>query len=247
MPKAAPARLVSHTVAEEVRAFCIANASEKNAMRWARFFTEGYDAYGVDYKNPAWEQNRLRWLARLKEAGPSAFLDAGDLLVPGKYEETSLAILFAAGSRDAYTPQAFERIGNWFEKGIRNWGHTDVLSGEVLSAFLLDGVVPLEALERWRDSANKFQRRAVPVTLVKLVGGPPSASRLLRVIEPLMQDSERVVQQGVGWFLRELWKRRPGDVEKFLLRFKNTCPRLIVQYATEKMDKAHRERFRRSK
>ena len=187
MPKAAPARkAVCQAVFEEVRAFCVANANEKQAAKWARFFTEGYDAYGVDHKNPAWEENRARWLATLKKAGPTAYLDAGDLLVPGKYEETSFAILFAMGSREAYTPQAFHRIGNWFDRGIRNWGHTDVLSGEVLSAFLQDKVVPLEALEAWRDSANKFQRRAVPVTMVKLVAGPESPSRLLRVIAPMM-------------------------------------------------------------
>lgn len=248
MPGAAAARkAVCQAVLEEVKAFCAANANEKQAERWARFFTEGYDAYGVDHKQPAWEENRARWLQMLKDAGRSAFLDAGDLLVPGKYEETSFAIMFAMGSREAYTPQAFQRIGKWFERGIRNWGHTDVLSGQVLSAFLVDGVVPLEALEAWRASKNKFRRRAVPVTMIEIIDGSAPASRLLKAVEPLMQDQERVVQQGVGWFLRELWKRHPAATEKFLLRYKETCPRLIVQYATEKMDKAARERFRRSR
>jgi 3-methyladenine DNA glycosylase AlkD len=67
------------------------------------------------------------------------------------------------------------------------------------------------------------------------------------VIEPLMSDIEKVVQQGTGWFLREAWKQQPGPTEQFLLRYKDTCPRLIVQYATEKMDSDARQRFKRSR
>jgi hypothetical protein len=36
-------------------------------------------------------------------------------------------------------------------------------------------------------------------------------------------------------------------VEAFLLRYKDTCPRLIVQYATEKMASATKQRFKRSR
>jgi hypothetical protein len=51
----------------------------------------------------------------------------------------------------------------------------------------------------------------------------------------------------VGWFLREAWKIEPEPVEAFLLKYKNTAPRLIFQYATEKMTKEGKERFRRDK
>jgi 3-methyladenine DNA glycosylase AlkD len=66
-------------------------------------------------------------------------------------------------------------------------------------------------------------------------------------IEPLMTDKEREVHQGVGWFLREAWKIEPAPVEEFLLKYKDTAPRLIFQYATEKMTAEGKSRFRRSK
>jgi 3-methyladenine DNA glycosylase AlkD len=62
-----------------------------------------------------------------------------------------------------------------------------------------------------------------------------------------MLDAERVVQQGVGWFLREAWKKEPAPVEALLAEFKDTAPRLIFQYATEKMTPAQRTRFRAQK
>jgi 3-methyladenine DNA glycosylase AlkD len=62
-----------------------------------------------------------------------------------------------------------------------------------------------------------------------------------------MSDDDKFVQKGLGWFLREAWKVHPKKTEDFLLRWKDTCGRVIVQYATEKMDKRNRERFRRVK
>jgi 3-methyladenine DNA glycosylase AlkD len=249
MTRSAAARQeVCRTVFNEVRAFCVANSDEARARRYARYFTEGYDAYGLDYRNPGWEENRIRWTEMLREAGPKAFLDAGDLLVAtGKYEEASFAIVIARGLRDTFTPEAFSRIGKWFEGGIRNWGHTDVLSGELLSLFLLDGIVDLDALAAWRDSPYKYKRRAVPVTMIKLLDGAAPIAGMLKAVEPLMHDPERVVQQGMGWFLREVWKRQPKPVEQLLLKHKDSCARLIVQYATEKMSKEARLRFRKTR
>ena len=66
-------------------------------------------------------------------------------------------------------------------------------------------------------------------------------------LDPMMMDPEREVHQGLGWFLREAWKKQSEPTEKFLLKWKNTSPRLIFQYATEKMTKEWKERFRRER
>jgi 3-methyladenine DNA glycosylase AlkD len=87
----------------------------------------------------------------------------------------------------------------------------------------------------------------VPVALIEVVRKGAAVAPLLDTVEPLMMDGERVVQQGVGWFLREAWKREPAPVEQILLRYKDSAPRLIFQYATEKMTPKARERFRRAK
>jgi 3-methyladenine DNA glycosylase AlkD len=62
-----------------------------------------------------------------------------------------------------------------------------------------------------------------------------------------MTDPEREVHQGTGWFLREAWKLQPAPTEIFLLKWKETAPRLIFQYATEKMTAEAKLRYRRSK
>lgn len=249
MPRTAAARSgVVRTIADEVRAFCIEKANPELVRKYAKFFREGYDAYGLDYKDPDWGRRRAEWCARLREAGAAAWLDAGDLLVKsGKYEEASFAIEFAIDMRAEYSATAFDRIARWFDGGVRNWGHTDVMSGAVLANFVLDGAVPLDGLAAWRESPHKYQRRAVPVTLVSLLKYRDDYKAMLSVIEPLMRDTEREVHQGVGWFLRELWKKKPALVERFLLKYKQTAPRLIFQYATEKMTPEQKAQFKRTK
>jgi 3-methyladenine DNA glycosylase AlkD len=63
----------------------------------------------------------------------------------------------------------------------------------------------------------------------------------------MMVDDERVVQQGLGWFLRESWKRYPDETEELLLEFKDRAGRVIYQYATEKMTAAAKARFKAEK
>lgn len=248
MTKSAAARAgVAPAIVAEIHDFCVANANPEIVRRYSRFFREGYDAFGVDSKDPEWESHRAAWVERLREAGDSAWLEAGDALVrTGKYEECSFAILFAQAMRDTFTFETFDRLAKWFDGGIRNWGHTDVICSTVLAHFVIDGIVTLDALAPWRESPHKYQRRAVPVMLIDVLKAGAAHKPLLDAVKPLMNDTERVVHQGLGWFLRELWKKDPKLVEPFLLRYKNTAARLIYQYATEKMKPEERELYRRT-
>jgi 3-methyladenine DNA glycosylase AlkD len=230
----------------EIRSFCAAHADERTAQRYARYFREGYDPYGVPDKDM--HPQRERWFAENRDLGLAGFLDLGDLLTQdGKYEEASLACFFAARFRDRFKPATFQRIGRWFDAGVRNWAHTDYISGELLGCSLAKGVVGLEAMDRWRRAKSRWKRRAVPVSMLALLKQGKDCRPLLEFVDPMMLDSERVVHQGLGWFLREAWKRQPKPVERFLRRWKDSAARLIFQYATEKMTAAQKRRFRAEK
>jgi len=232
---------------DEIRKFCEKNTDEKIVNKYARYFVEGYDAYGIDGKLS--EAQRKAWFEKYKEdLGFEGFLKLGDLLIKdGKYEEVFFAIWFASKSQKEFTPKTLNRFYQWINVGVKNWAHSDVLSGEILSIFLTNNIVPLDAFSTWRISKNKWHRRAVPVTMIKYIKKEPPIKILLDFIDPLMMDEEKVVRQGLGWFLREAWKRNPAPIEKFLLKWKDKCGRLIIQYATEKMKPKEKERFRKTK
>jgi 3-methyladenine DNA glycosylase AlkD len=234
-------------IADEIRSFCAENADEKLASLYARYFTEGYDAYGVTSESMRQQINKF-FDAYKDELGLDGFLKLGDLLLKsGKYEEASFAICFPIPLRDEYTTETFQRLGQWLENGIRNWGHTDALCSEVLSSFLQKGVVRLDDFSSWRESPSKWKRRAVPVSMLILLKIRKNFKDLLDFIEPLMMDEDRFVQQALGWFLREAWKKQPRPVEAFLLKWKDSAPRKIYQYATERMTPENKARFRRER
>ena len=233
----------------EIRAYCAAQQDPKKAGKWERYFREGYDAWGLlDKDHPIWNQKQQEWLESYGGLGLRGFLKAGELLFQsGKYEEGALAIRFLKTRRDELDASAVGALAKWFEAGIRNWAHTDVLCGEVIAPLLESCRLDLAALAGWRGSKFKYQRRAVPVAMLGLLKTRPDIPPLLDFLRPLMMDEERVVHQGAGWFLREAWKQAPKPVEAFLLEWKDRAPRLIFQYATEKMTPAARARFRRGK
>jgi len=231
----------------EIRKFCEKNANPEIIKKYSRYFTEGYDAYGLDQET--FESQRDKWLEHWKKDFTlNDYLLLGDKLIStGKYEEASFAISFIYSNKENYTAETFDKLGSWLEKGIINWAHTDVLSGKALSIFFTHQIIGLESLKEWTESASKWKRRSVPVTLIDVLKMDIPLKKLFSIIEPLMLDTEKFVQKGLGWFLREAWKIYPEEAEDFLLKWKETCGRIIIQYATEKMDKENRHRFRRVK
>jgi 3-methyladenine DNA glycosylase AlkD len=235
-------------LAAEVRAYCVAHQDPSKAQAWARYFKEGYDSWGLlDKDNPLWNEKQREWTERYRSLGLDGFTKAGEILLSsGKYEEASMAIRFLKDLRDQFDNGMAARLARYFRAGICNWGHTDVLCGEVIAPLLAGGRIKLKELGGWRDSDLKYQRRAVPVSMLGLLKARPPLGPLLEFVRPLMLDPERVVQQGLGWFLREAWKQDPKPAEAFLREWKDDSPRLIFQYATEKMTPAQRARFRAS-
>ena len=233
----------------EIRAYCAENQNPALSQKYARYFKEGYDSWGLlDKEHPLFSAKQKDWLERYRTLGLRGFIEAGELLMAsGKYEEGSLAIRFVKAHLDQMDAESAAALAGYFRAGLRNWAHTDVLCGEVLAPLLASGRIGLPLFETWRTSELKFQRRAVPVAMLGLLKSKPEVGPLLEFLRPLMLDGERVVQQGLGWFLREAWKQQPKPVEAFLKEWKDTAPRLIFQYATEKMTPQARERFRRAK
>ncbi len=230
----------------EIRDFCLQNSNPALVQKYSRFFVEGYDAYGVEQK--VIENQRKIWLEEFRGTlGFDDFLKLGDLLVAsGKYEEVFLAFWFIKTFDKEFTKDTFTKLADWLENGICNWAQTDTFSMDIVSPFLINRIVELDDFSGWRNSPSKWMRRSVPVSLIKPAQQGLPVTVVLDFIAPLMHDSEKVVHQGLGWLLREVWKIYPAEVEPFLMEWKDICARLIIQYATEKMTSKHKIKFRRS-
>jgi 3-methyladenine DNA glycosylase AlkD len=233
---------------DEIVTFCLANANEAIVKKYAIYFKdgkEGYDAYGVSTE---------LLLSKVKELNNNSsvtmplILEAAPLLLKsGKHEEAVFVLLLAEGKLKLLKAQDFEEISQWYTYGIINWAQCDLLCNKIIPWFFLHNLVPLSRLAEWQNSPFRFQRRSVAVPLIKLLKSTDNYTPFFELITTIMMDPERVVHQGLGWFLREAWKKQPIQTEHFLLLWKDRAARLIFQYATERMSKEDRLRFRRNK
>lgn len=229
---------------QELRAYCIANADAERVQKSQRFFKEEFVGYGLTAPQV---QDKVKELLKRTDVDLNTILEAAPLLMQsGQYEEISFALLLLDGRWKQFTPDTFQTIGQWFGFSITNWAHADTLGMFVLPKFLDKKIIGMDEFRPWLTSRFKFQRRCVPVTLIKHIKKTREVMTSIRFVEMLMADPEREVHQGMGWFLREAWKISPAEVETFLLKYKDSAPRLIFQYACEKMTPENKLRFRRS-
>jgi 3-methyladenine DNA glycosylase AlkD len=232
-------------IIQEIRSYCIANADAERLQKSQRFFKEEFVGHGLTAPQL---YSKVKELQKEGNFDLSAVLEAAPVLMKGgMFEEISMALLLFDGLWKQFTPETFQTIGGWFSFSISNWAHADTLGMLILPRFLDKKILEMSDFSPWLDSPFKFQRRCVPVTLIKHMKKTRQVMPSILFVEKLMGDSEREVHQGMGWFLREAWKISHAETELFLEKHKNTSPRLIIQYACEKMTAENKLRFKRAK
>ena len=230
---------------ENIKDFCIKNADEEIVATYSRYFKDGFDGYGLQKDLIP---NKVKELRAESWCTIDLVYDLSRLLVPEeKFELPSFAMSLLNEFSKEFDSKTFQEIESWFLIGINNWAHTDGIVQLFFPTLWKKEIIKLNDLSSWRNAENKFQRRCVPVAMIKLLKHNTDYKMMFEFIDPMMMDAEREVHQGLGWFLRECWKKDRKLTEKFLMKWKNDCARLIIQYATEKMSKEERLAFRKDK
>lgn len=232
-------------IIQEIRTYCIAKADAERLKKSQRFFKEEFVGYGLTAPQV---YSKVKEMLKRGNFDLPIVLDAAPELMKNRmFEEISMGLLLLDGLWKQFTPKTFQTIGSWFSFSITNWAHADTLGMLILPKFMDKKILEMNDFKPWLDSPYKFQRRCVPVTLIKHMKKTRQVMPSILFVEKLMADPEREVHQGMGWFLREAWKISPAETELFLEKHKDTAPRLIIQYACEKMTAENKLRFKRAK
>jgi 3-methyladenine DNA glycosylase AlkD len=236
--------MTSKDIFEELRNYCVEHADPENVKKSQRYFKEPYVGYGL---TTAQTREKVKELSKFKELTPPIVIDIINMsLNGGMYEEISMSLLLLNNLSKQFSMDTFNSIAGFFEKGVTNWAHADILGMFMLPKFISQNIANTDDFIKWLKSPYKFQRRCVPVTFIKPMKVTKNVLPYIAAIEPLMSDAEREVHQGAGWFLREAWKINRRETECFLEKWKDTAPRLIMQYACEKMTSEEKKRFKKN-
>jgi 3-methyladenine DNA glycosylase AlkD len=160
----------------------------------------------------------------------------------GRFEEGALVCYVYRRFAKQCGAREFRMFTRWLDQYVDNWGLTDGLSLWLLGASIANDPSLTVNIPPWTHSKNRWKRRAAAVALVPSARHGLHTREILGIAEPMLSDTDDMVQKGVGWLLKETYPKRPAEVVRFLMPRRAQIPRLVLRYAAEKMTPGDRAR-----
>ena len=158
------------------------------------------------------------------------------------FEERILALEILERYHRRFDSSTWRTLDRWVDSA-EGWGLCDSLAGGPIAEMVRTDPSRTRAVRRWAGSRNLWRRRASLYALGPLVRA--GEWTIVRPhLERLLYDEEFWVQRAVGTWLREAWKVRRSEVERFLVRRAARIPPVVRTVATERAPKAFRRRLK---
>jgi 3-methyladenine DNA glycosylase AlkD len=124
---------------------------------------------------------------------------------------------------------------------VNNWDLVDV-SAPIIGQYLIGLRSSNQLLLKLARSKSLWQRRvAIVFTFAFIREGIPQPTLL--VAQVLLRDEQDLIHKATGWMLREMGKRNPIELRKFLERHVSVMPRTMLRYAIEKFSETERKKW----
>jgi 3-methyladenine DNA glycosylase AlkD len=124
-------------------------------------------------------------------------------------------------------------------RGMDSWGDVDTFACYLAGPAWRERQVSDAEITRWARAKDRWWRRAGVVSTVPLNsrarGGSGDAARTLAVCCVVLDDDDPMVVKALSWALRELAKRTPTDVERFLVEHDERLPALVRREVRTKL------------
>lgn len=130
---------------------------------------------------------------------------------------------------------ALEKLGH----GIDSWAAVDCFACYLAGPAWREGQVSDGVIRRWAHSKDRWWRRAALVSTValnnKARGGVGDPTRTLVICGLLVSDRDDMVVKALSWALRELSKRDPRSVGKFLREHREVVASRVAREVDNKL------------
>lgn len=126
-----------------------------------------------------------------------------------------------------------------FGRGLDGWGEVDCFACYLAGPAWRKHQISDKVIHRWARSKDRWWRRVALVSTVplnsKAQGGQGDTERTLEVCRLLVSDRDDMVVKAMSWVLRELSKRDPNSVRKFLDGHSNAVAPRVVREVGNKL------------
>ncbi len=153
------------------------------------------------------------------------------------HEAMYLPLFYYRRHKANLDPKIWKVMKGWVDR-IENWEHADALC--LLYSIMYEKYPKLvePTLFTWNKSKAPWKRRASVVSTIYYASKnrtPPPLKSVLKLIEPLILDTDDYIRKGVGWQLREAYKLWPEETLAFIEQHLTDLSAITFSYATEKI------------
>jgi 3-methyladenine DNA glycosylase AlkD len=121
---------------------------------------------------------------------------------------------------------------------INNWDLVDV-TAPIMGKILIDKKDSMLLLKKLAKSQNLWQRRSAILFTFAYIRSNQVAPTIT-IVKLLIKDKHDLIQKASGWALREIGKREPSALKRFLNDNYNLMGRTSLRYAIERLPKTQR-------
>ena len=245
----APATSVSGTPAEvaaQIRRALRDGGSTEHASGVQWYFKDEIKSHG-------WYAAALRRAVRrcrreiLREHDFEFLVKVADSLFSGSVLEEKVAAVFLLETLEAQFGERELRLFEAWLDRISSWADHDGLVHYLIAPTLAARPARAKIVFRWAKSPSRWHRRAACVALIRGARAKMFFPEIVRLSDFLLNDSDDMVQKGLGWLLRETAKFDAKHTVPYLMKIRGKAPRLVLRTACETLPGAVKKKILDSK
>jgi 3-methyladenine DNA glycosylase AlkD len=131
------------------------------------------------------------------------------------HERRMAAVMLLARHPDLLSPGDLPLIERLIRES-KTWALVDFLAGDVASRVVADHPEASDVLDRWATDTDFWVRRSALLVELRPLRAGADFARFARHADAMLDEREFFIRKAIGWVLREVGKRRPGEVRDWL-------------------------------
>ena len=171
-----------------------------------------------------------------------------DKLMASKFHEVRFCglVILTLQFKSSSESTVHKKIFDFYLKQVKaervnNWDLVDV-SAPIIGQYLIGLGSSNQLLFKLARSKSLWQRRvAIVFTFAFIREAIPQPT--LVIAQVLLRDEQDLIHKATGWMLREMGKRNPIELRRFLEKNVSVMPRTMLRYAIEKFSETERKKW----
>jgi 3-methyladenine DNA glycosylase AlkD len=209
-------------------------ADPTRAAQEKRYLKSPFDFYGVSV--PQIRRIAKDFRAANRRTSKSVLWGLCQTLWAGSFhEERALAIFLLDEYRALLDYSDMPSLEEML-RGSVNWDQVDEISVHLVGAVLERDQRAFEYLQKWRRDGNFWMRRASLLSQLLLFRrGRGDRALFYALAREMMEEKEFFIRKAIGWVLRDISRREPEEVFRFVAENKPRMSGVTLREATRRL------------